>query len=105
MSRMTKYLRQQCQYEALSVDENGQPSLNQYGEAEFEAPETLKCRRERSVKDVQTTDGSIVRSTIVYYIDETTTLNVGDKLDGRAILNLTEYTGSTGKPEGWMAYV
>lgn len=105
MSRMSKYLHQKCQHAALKVDEAGKPILNQYGEPEYLPPVTVKCRRERSAQDVETTDGRIVRSTSVYYIDEKTTLQVNDKLDDKVILTLTEYTGSTGVCEGWMAYV
>lgn len=105
MSRMTKYLHQRCEHEALNVDEKEEPILNQYGEPEYLTVVTVKCRRERSAQDVETTDGRIVRSTSVYYIDEKTVLRVNDKLDGKVVLNLTEYTGSTGKSEGWMAYV
>lgn len=105
MSIMTKYLKQKCQYEALVLNEDGEPRLDQYGIPEFEAAVSVRCRRERSEKEVETTDGRIVRSTTVYYIDESITLHSGDKIDGKSVLQIAEYTGSLGKCEGWLAYV
>ena len=104
MSRMSKYLHQRCSHEALEfVGEV--PQLNVYGEPSYVAPRTIKCRHEISAKDVQTTDGALVKSTSVYYIDSSAKLRVNDKLDGKAILVLSEYIGSTGRREGWEAYV
>ena len=67
---MTKFLKQTCTFEAAVRDASGEIALNRYGEAEYLAPITLKCRRERTTKDVLTANGSVVRSASIYYTDE-----------------------------------
>ena len=98
---MTKFLKQVCTFEAAVRDANGEIVLNRYGEAEYELPITLKCRRERTTKDVMTANGSVVRSASIYYTDESQVIRPDDKLDGRVVLSVEEYTNELGITEGF----
>lgn len=82
-------------------DASGEIALNKYGEAQYEAPTTLKCRRERTTKDVLTANGSVVRSASIYYTDESTVIRPDDRIDGRVVLSVEEYTNELGKTEGF----
>ena len=101
MSRMTKFLKQSCTFEAAVRDARGEISLNKYGEARYEAPIILKCRRERTTKDVLTANGSVVRSASIYYTDESQVIRPDDKIDGRVVLSVEEYTNELGLTEGF----
>ena len=105
MSRITKFLNQKCQYSRAIRDASGRPILNRYGEVQRGLPTTKKCRKERITKDVQTSNGSIVRSTSVYYFDESTTVDVDDALDGDVVLSVSEYRNIMGVLEGYECYV
>lgn len=104
MSRMTKFLRQTCSLEKY-VEENGQPKLNIFGELQYHAPVTLKCRHEQSHKDVQTGNGGIVRSTSVYYLDESTEIKPDYKLNGHVVISVIGYVNGLGAVEGYEVYV
>ena len=101
MSRMTKFLKQKCAFEAAVRNASGEIALNKYGEAEYEAPVTLRCRRERTTKDVLTANGSVVRSASIYYTDESQVIRPDDKIDGRVVLSVKEYTNELGLTEGF----
>ncbi len=101
MGRMTKFLKQTCTFEAAVRDASGEIALNKYGEAQYEAPITLKCRRERTTKDVLTANGSVVRSASIYYTDESTVIRPDDRVDGKVVLSVEEYTNELGKTEGF----
>ena len=101
MSRMTKFLKQTCIFEAAVRDASGKIALNKYGEVAYEAPITLKCRRERTTKDVLTANGSVVRSASIYYTDESQVIRPDDKIDGRVVLGVEEYTNELGLTEGF----
>ena len=105
MSRMTKFLKQTCTFERANRNTDGSIKLNKFGEVEYFAPVQLKCRRERIIKDVQTTNGAILKSSTRYFTDETAAINADDKLDGRVVLEVEEYTNQLGKPEGYESYV
>ena len=101
MSRMTKFLKQKCTFEAAVRNASGEIALNKYGEAEYEAPMTLRCRRERTTKDVLTANGSVVRSASIYYTDESQVIRPDDTIDGRVVLSVKEYTNELGLTEGF----
>lgn len=102
MSRMTKFLKQTATLQKVERDAKGVPKLDIYGEPVYsKSKETVKCRRERSTKDVLTTGGSAVVSTTVYYIDNETTLNTGDLIDGKPILTVSDYVNLQGIVEGY----
>lgn len=104
MSRITKFLNQKCQHSRAIRDASGRPILNKYGEVERGLPTTRKCRKEKITKDVQTSNGSIVRSYSVYYFDETITVDVDDALDGNPVLSVSEYRNVMGVLEGYECY-
>lgn len=104
MSRMTKFLKQTCKFEEASRDASGQPIMNKYGEPSYKFPRTLKCRREGHTKDVLTTNGAVIRSETIYYTDETQLIRTDDKLDGKVVVAVSEYTNEHGKVEGYESH-
>lgn len=104
MSRMTKFLKQTCTFEAVERDASGKPIMNKYGEPTYKSPVTLKCRRERSTKDVLTVNGAVIRSETIYYTDETRLIRTDDKLDGNVVIAVSEYTNEHGKTEGFESH-
>lgn len=104
MSRMTKFLKQTCKFEEASRDASGQPIMNKYGEPSYKSPLTLKCRREGHTKDVLTTNGAVIRSETIYYTDETQLIRTGDRLDGKVVVAVSEYTNEHGKVEGYESH-
>ena len=105
MSRMTKFLKQTCQFESAQRNEDGSTKLDQFGEVLYNAPITLKCRREKVVKDVQTSTGAILRSSTRYFTDDVQIVEAEDRFDGKVILEVEEYTNQLGKTEGYESYV
>lgn len=104
MSRMTKFLRQRCVLEKY-VEENGQPKTNMFGELEYQKPISLKCRHEISHRDIQTTNGSIIRSTAVYYLDDSVEIKANYRLDGHVVVSILSYVNGFGAIEGYEVYV
>ena len=105
MSRMTKFFKQTCQWQKMATDETGQPVLDLYGDPTYETPSTLKCRRERTLKDVITATGAVKRSDTTYYVDESHEVSMGDLFDGKPIIAFSEYINEHGKVEGYMVVV
>ena len=104
MSRMTKFLKQTCVFEAAVRDSSGKPILDKFGEPSYAAPITIKCRREKSTKDVLTTTGSVKRSDTGFYTDESHEIQTDDKLDGRVVLVVAEYPNEAGRVEGYESH-
>lgn len=105
MSRMSKYLKQKCTYEKMLLDKDGEPLLDKFGEPQYEESVTIRCRREITVKDVQTNTGAILQSTTLYYTDDRQFIQAGDKLDGRTVIVVREYTNQFGTVEGFESRV
>ena len=105
MSRISKYLKQYCTYEKLKRDENGKVLLDKFGEPHYENPISIKCRRETTFQDVQTSTGAIVKSSTRYFTDDKQSIQIDDKLDGKAVLKTQEYINQFGKSEGCESYV
>lgn len=105
MSRMSKYLKQVCLYEQCKRSENGTVLHDKFGEPLYGAPIQIKCRREISIQDVQTNTGAILKSNTRYFIDNKYKVQADDKLDGKCILKVAEYTNQSGKAEGYECYV
>jgi hypothetical protein len=76
-----------------------------FGEIQYQAPVTLKCRRETAHEDVQTTNGSIVRATTVYYLDDAVPILAGYRIDSHVVVSVTDYVNSQGLVEGYEVYV
>lgn len=105
MSRMTKYLKQKCVYEKLKYDENGKVLLDKYGDPQFESPVNIKCRRETTIQEVQTSTGAVLKSSTRYFTDDKQSIKAGDKLDGKPVLKVQEYINQFGSAEGFESYV
>lgn len=105
MSTMAKFMQQTCSFERALRERSGDTKLNKFGDVLYASPKTLKCRRERVIKDVQTNTGAILSSSTRYFLDESQTLNPDDKLDGKAILELEEYVDAQGRVVGYEVYV
>lgn len=102
MSRMTKYLKQTCVVQNMVLDDQGEPVVDLYGEPTYSSPKNYLCRRERSFKDVLTVSGVMKKSSITYYLDEMCNIQIGDLIDGRAVVDFQEYTNEHGNTEGYM---
>ena len=105
MSRMTKYLKQKCTYEKAKRDENGNILHDKFGDPQYGAPEIIKCRREETIQDVQTSTGAILKSSTRYFTDDKQSIKAGDKLDGKSVLKAQEYINQFGSAEGFESYV
>ena len=105
MSRITKYLRQKCSYEKLKRDKSGKSLLDKFGEPQYEAAEIIKCRREETIQDVQTSTGAILKSSTRYLTDEKHPVAANDRLDGKIVLKVQEYVNQFGAIEGYESYV
>ena len=105
MSRMSKYLRQKCTYEKLQRGMDGSILLDKFGDPLYEPAVTIKCRRETFVQEVQTNTGAILKSSTRYFTDDRQTIQANDKLDGKAVLKIEEYTNQFGITEGFESYV
>ncbi len=105
MSRMTKYLKQTCSVETYQTDAQGKPILDRYGDPLSNPPSVQPCRYEESFKDVQTSNGALVKSTARYFLDGSVRIRADDKIDGRAVLVVASYINQFGKSEGYEAYV
>ena len=105
MSRITKFLNQKCCVEPYKVDAQGKAELNMFGEIQYEAGVTCKCRHEISFQDVQVSNGNIVKSTARYFLDEKQEIKADYRIDGRAVLSVTSYVNAVGAIEGYEVYV
>lgn len=105
MSRMTKFLRQSCVLEKAQRNSVGDVNLDEYGDILYENPQTLKCRRERFVKDMQTNTGATLKTSSRYFLDESVAVEADDRIDGKVILSVEEYTNQQGLCEGYECYV
>lgn len=102
MSRMSKFLKQTATLQRLKRDSKGEPILDDYGDPAYETKKVIvKCRRERTTKDVLTTGGAAKISTTKYFFDNTVSVEIGDKVDGKPVLTVSDYINSTGFNEGW----
>lgn len=105
MSRLTKFLKQKCSWEPALRDGTGKVQLDAFGEVQYGPAKILKCRREKTIQDVQTNTGAILRSSTRYFTDESAEINADDRLDGKVVLTVNEYTNQLGKTEGYESYV
>ena len=105
MSRMTKFLRQTCEVQPFKSDRRGNAILDDFGELMYLQPVQYKCRCERSHKDIKTTNGSLIRSTSRYYLDNSADIKPDYKIDGNIVLDVSEYINGLGQIEGYEVYV
>src|SRR5699024_7680097 len=102
---MSKFLNQKCLLELAYRDEHGDPILNDFGEIQYGDPKCIRCRREHLIRDVQTSTGSILKSSTRYFLDSSDEVHAEDKLDSKPIMELTEYVNGLGVTEGYECYV
>ena len=105
MSRMTKFLKQTCVFEAATRDASGNTTLNEYGDIQYGTAVQLSCRREKLVQDMQTANGAIVKTESRYFLDDTQEIQADDRLDGHVVLSCSEYIDQFGSCVGYEAYV
>lgn len=105
MSRITKYLRQLCSYEPALRDSKGNVLHDKFGEPLYSDPTIIKCRREETIQDVQTSTGAILKSSTRYLLDGMHKIQADDLLDGKPVLKVQEYINQFGAAEGYEAYV
>lgn len=98
MSRITKYLKQNCRLATVGP-------LNRYGEPQYASEITLVCRREPCSRDIQTANGALVRSSDRYYLDDAQVIHNDDLLDGKPILTINGLVDQFGKLIGYECYV
>lgn len=104
MSRMTKFLKQVCLLETASRNPDGSVVLNKFGEIVYPiVPVSTSCRREKATRDVQTSNGAILKSVARYFTD--VLVQPDDRLDGHVVIEVEEYTNQLGKTEGCVSYV
>lgn len=106
MSKMTKFLKQKTTLQLMQRTKEGEPVLNEYGEPLYQSRITvIKCRKEISTQDVITTVGAAKKSATIFYLDNTNSIAIGDKLEGKPILTVQEYINSQGLCEGYEVMV
>lgn len=99
MSRIRKFLNQKASHEAVSLDSLGEPIMNKYGELQYDSAVLIPCRRERYVRDVETSTGALQKSSSRYVtVDE---ISLNDKLDGLVVLIIGDYVYGDGTIEGY----
>ena len=101
MGSMLRHLNQTATWCSAQVDGQGNPVLNLYGDPVYAEAQTIRCRRERVLKDVLTSTGAIVRSTTRYFIDSSVTVKLGDLLDGAQVLDFADYIDRRGVCQGY----
>lgn len=105
MSRLTKFLKQTCTFEAAVRDSFSQTVLNDYGDIQYGSEKNLKCRREKFVRDMQTANGAIIKTSSRYFLDDSVAIRADDRLDGHVILSCEEYIDQFGVCIGYEVYV
>ena len=105
MSRMTKFLRQSCSVARAVRDSQGNALVDRYGLPQYGAPSTYKCRKETSEEIIQVDNGRMVRSTAVYYFDDSVAVSIGDTIDGKPVLKVDDYVNAYGIRIGGEVYV
>lgn len=105
MSRMSKYLNQRATLEVIQRDEMGQPIKDAYGKYSYEAPVTVRCRREVTKSVASTGNGLYISYSYTYYIDETIKVSEGDRIDGYEVQRVAEYVDGAGVMVGYEVHV
>lgn len=104
MGRMTRFMNQTCEFQQAKRTASGSVKLNRYGEVDYNEPVSIKCRLERTTKDVLTANGSAIKSASIYYTDEKVIIKPDDKLGGNVVLSVEEYVDGLGRVIGYKSY-
>lgn len=105
MSRLTKYLKQEANFQAAIRDINGKAILNAYGEPEHKVAVTVKCRKDTSVSKSATGTGEFISVDTMYIVDETIKPQADDLFDGKVVLSVDDYAGGKGEIIGYEVHV
>lgn len=105
MSRITKYFKQTCAFVPATRSSTNAITTNKYGEITYATPKTVCCRHEVCIKDIETKDGELIKSSDRYFLDNSNTIQVGDTLDGRPIIVASSLVNESGETEGYECYV
>ena len=105
MSRMTKFLKQICSVERYKEKDTNDAETNRFGEYIYEEPIQCKCRNEVCFKDIKTENGSVVRSTSRYFLDESVEIKPDYRIDGKVAITVETYINQFGTVEGYEVYV
>lgn len=81
------------------------PLYSDFGEIQYAAPIVCKCRREDSFQDIQTSNGSIIRSRARYFLDASLQILPDYLIDGAVVISVQSYVNQFGKTEGYEVYV
>lgn len=93
---LIKYLTSAAQHEPLaSIDNRGEPT---YG-----PPATIYCRRQVKTHEIISPDKQIIKAEYVYYVKDAVV--PGDKLDGRLVQMVEEWTLIGGQLMGYKVVV
>lgn len=104
MSRMTKFLRQQCLLQPYLKNADGSPRHNDFGELQYSNGTRCMCRHEQLVRDVMTANGSMLRSSSRYFLDSSVDVRADYLIDGKVVLQVASYVNSIGQVEGYEVY-
>lgn len=101
-SPIEKYLHQKASIRYALRDTEGNPILDDYGEPQYQQREkTFPCRREKSVEDVITTNGAVKKNTSIYFFGPKAQIDLGDKVDGKVVLTVTDFIDLFGECWGY----
>lgn len=91
-------LVQRCEYASAGdpVDIYGEPTWTILN---------IACRREIAVKEYLDAAGNVGVTQTRYFLDTTVTPVVGEKLDGKSIVQVIDYVLGNGRLIGWEVYV
>lgn len=103
MSKMTKFLKQTCSIQAYATSE-GEPTYNEFGELIYGSGVTCSCRCEPLVRDLLTSNGSVLKTTSRYFLDESVDVKTDYLIDGHVVLSVETYINQVGKVEGYEVY-
>lgn len=105
MSRMTKYLKQTALLEKVRYDEFGKPIMDIYGEYTYDPPVSVKCRKEPSFRNYNSSTGQYEARSGKYYTDDAIPVRVKDLIDGKVVMDVYEYYDGAGTLVGYEVHV
>lgn len=95
LSSITKYLNQTCQIDIVALE------TDEYGDKIVERSVTVKCRKRKDLKEVETNTGRIERTSDVYILDESESVKTGDYIDGKEVKAVSDYVNLQGVRLGY----
>jgi len=93
---ITGLLRQSVSWEAIAT-------TNDRDDPTYAAAVTLNCRKIQRLKDLIAKDGEVTTATNQITLGPTTTVAVGDLLDGREVIAVSDMVNYAGAVVGFMA--